>query len=134
LTLNEFASLVKLASTLPVILPEYKDLQEFADHITRWRSEVRDLLVNLNKKPFFNNNNNGNNNVNVNDGCIISSISDINTTTNDNSSLYDPNKIELQLRSVLPSVIKVAEYINVGNAIDIELPELNQLKRVSSVT
>uniref|UniRef100_A0A094ZW49 [histone H3]-trimethyl-L-lysine(4) demethylase n=1 Tax=Schistosoma haematobium TaxID=6185 RepID=A0A094ZW49_SCHHA len=130
LTLNEFASLVKLASTLPVILPEYKDLQEFADHITRWRSEVRDLLVNLNKKPFFNNNNNGNNIVDVNDGCIISSISDINTTTNDNSSLYDPNKIELQLRSVLPSVIKVAEYINVGNAIDIELPELNQLKRV----
>ncbi|CAH8526116.1 unnamed protein product [Schistosoma mattheei] len=130
LTLNEFASLVKLASTLPVILPEYKDLQEFADHITRWRSEVRDLLVNLNKKPFFNNNNNGNNIVDVNDGCIISSIFDINTTTNDNSSLYDPNKIELQLRSVLPSVIKVAEYINVGNAIDIELPELNQLKRV----
>lgn len=95
---------------------------------------MRDLLVNLNKKPFFNNNNNGNNIGDVNDGCIISSNSDINTTTNDNSSLYDPNKIELQLRSVLPSVIKVAEYINVGNAIDIELPELNQLKRVSSVT
>ncbi|CAH8556885.1 unnamed protein product [Schistosoma rodhaini] len=131
LTLNEFASLVKLASTLPVILPEYKDLQELADHITRWRSEVRDLLVNLNKKPFLNNNNNGNDNVNVNDDCIISSsISDINTTTNDSSSLCDLFKIELQLRSVLPSVIKVAEYINVGSAIDIELPELNQLKRV----
>ncbi|XP_018651207.1 putative jumonji/arid domain-containing protein [Schistosoma mansoni] len=135
LTLNEFASLVKLASTLPVILPEYKDLQELADHITRWRSEVRDLLVNLNKKPFLNNNNKGNDNVDVNDDCIISSsISDINTTTatttNDSSSLCDLFKIELQLRSVLPSVIKVVEYINVGSAIDIELPELNQLKRV----
>ncbi|KAH8876273.1 Lysine-specific demethylase 5B [Schistosoma japonicum] len=118
LTLNEFASLVKLASNLPVVLPEYKELQEFANHITTWRSEVRDLLTHLNKKPDFNENN-----VHVIDNCTLSaSTANINDV---NSSVY-----ELQLRSALPSVQKVEEYINVGTAVDIELPELNQLRRV----
>ncbi|KAK4471450.1 hypothetical protein MN116_004878 [Schistosoma mekongi] len=118
LTLNEFASLVKLASNLPVVLPEYKELQEFANHITTWRSEVRDLLTHLNKKPDFNESN-----VHVIDNRTLSA-----STANINDG--ERGTYELQLRSALPSVQKVDEYINVGTAVDIELPELNQLRRV----
>uniref|UniRef100_A0AA85KJM0 [histone H3]-trimethyl-L-lysine(4) demethylase n=1 Tax=Trichobilharzia regenti TaxID=157069 RepID=A0AA85KJM0_TRIRE len=148
ITLNEFASIVKLTTNLPVVLPELSELQDFADHITAWRNEVCSLLAQLNKKLEINNNNNNNTedvhsiitDINMDDAPATTTVStaavdvvvvsNIDDGDDVNSRMFDANKVELQLRSILPSVLKVKEYIDFANMIDIELPELNQLKRV----
>ncbi|VDP99830.1 unnamed protein product [Trichobilharzia regenti] len=147
ITLNEFASIVKLTTNLPVVLPELSELQDFADHITAWRNEVCSLLAQLNKKLEINNNNNNNTedvhsiitDINMDDAPATTTVStaavdvvvvsNIDDGDDVNSRMFDANKVELQLRSILPSVLKVKEYIDFANMIDIELPELNQLKR-----